>query len=391
MLLLLYIGDFNAKVGSNHENVVGKFGLGDCNERGERLIQFCKENQLIVTNTFYEHPMRRRYTWKSPGDRYMNQLDFILVRDRFRNSVKQARSYPGADIASDHNPVLVKLNVKLKKNKTSTKGQSSGIDVNILKTGIADEYNVTFRNRYEGLNVEIADQSNNVEESVENTWSNFICSLQSANEILPKKKRQAKQPWMTDEILLIMEERRKLKRGSTKYKELNVKIDNECRLAKEKWLNDKCEEIEELDKRHLTLQLHKETKNLCGIKKCSTKSGCVKGKDGTIIFEKDKVLDRWVEYVGDLFDDDRPTKPEIADGEGPTILQSEVKTALKEMLNNKAAGLDGIQAEMLKALDDDGIIQLLNPFAKHNLGHRISSVRLARVSFHNTTKKTEGN
>ena len=82
--------------------------------------------------------MRRRYTWKSPGDRYRNQIDFILVRDRFRNSVKQARSYPGADIASDHNPVLVKLNVKLKKNKTSTKGQSSGIDVNILKTGIAD-------------------------------------------------------------------------------------------------------------------------------------------------------------------------------------------------------------------------------------------------------------
>ena len=274
--VVVIIGDFNAKVGSNHEKVVGKFGLGDCNERGERLIQFCKENQLIVTNTFYEHPMRRRYTWKSPGERYRNQIDFILVRERFRNSVKQARSYPGADIASDHNPVLVKLNVKLKKNKRSTKGQSSGIYVNILKTDIADVYNVTFRNRYEGLNVEIADQSNNVEESVENTWCNFICSLQSANEILPKKKRQAKQPWMTDEILLMMSERRKQKRGSTKYKKLNDKIEKECRVAKEKWLNDKCEEIEELDKRHLTLQLHKKTKNLCGINKCSTKSGVLK-------------------------------------------------------------------------------------------------------------------
>ena len=92
--------------------------------------------------------------------------------------------------------------------------------------------NVTFRNRYEGLNVKIADQSNNVEESVENTWSNFICSLQSAHEILPKKKRQAKQPWMTDEILLMMSERRKQKRGSTKYKKLNDKIDKECRVAK---------------------------------------------------------------------------------------------------------------------------------------------------------------
>ena len=71
-----------------------------------------------------------------------------------------------------------------------------------------------------------------------------------------------------------------------------------------------------------------------------------------------------MEYVGYLFDDDRPPKPEIAEDVGPAILQSEVKNALKEMRNNKAAGLDGIQAEVLKALDDYGII---NSFTKQNI------------------------
>ena len=49
------MGDMNAKVGSiSHSNIVGNFGLGDKNDRGERLIQFCKHNQLIITNTWFQ-------------------------------------------------------------------------------------------------------------------------------------------------------------------------------------------------------------------------------------------------------------------------------------------------------------------------------------------------
>ena len=67
--IICMMGDMNAKVGSiSHSNIVGNFGLGDKNDRGERLIQFCKQNQLIITNTWFQQLPPKLYTWKSPGD-----------------------------------------------------------------------------------------------------------------------------------------------------------------------------------------------------------------------------------------------------------------------------------------------------------------------------------
>jgi len=67
------------------------------------LIDFCERNGLIVTNTWFKKPKRRLYTWKAPGDWGRHQLDYILMKHRFRNSVKDVQTLPGADIDSDHN------------------------------------------------------------------------------------------------------------------------------------------------------------------------------------------------------------------------------------------------------------------------------------------------
>ena len=57
------IGDWNAKVGSQETpRVTGKFGLGVRNEAGQRLIEFCQENPLIIANTLFQQHKRRRYT-----------------------------------------------------------------------------------------------------------------------------------------------------------------------------------------------------------------------------------------------------------------------------------------------------------------------------------------
>ena len=106
------MGDFNAVVGEErNENIVGKYGLGNKNERGEMLIEFCKRNDLILTNTWFQNEKRRRYTWKNPGDTERYQIDYILINQRYRNSVKNSKSYPGADIDSDHNLVMMKMNI----------------------------------------------------------------------------------------------------------------------------------------------------------------------------------------------------------------------------------------------------------------------------------------
>ena len=74
------MGDFNAVVGEGKDDrVVGKFGIRKRNDSVERLIEFCKSQNLVITNTWFEQEKRRRYTWKSPGDLKRYQIYYILV------------------------------------------------------------------------------------------------------------------------------------------------------------------------------------------------------------------------------------------------------------------------------------------------------------------------
>ena len=65
--VLFMLRDWNAKVGSQETpGVTGKFGLEMQNEAGQRLIEFCQENALVIANTLFQHHKRRLYTWTSP-------------------------------------------------------------------------------------------------------------------------------------------------------------------------------------------------------------------------------------------------------------------------------------------------------------------------------------
>ena len=65
--VLSIIGDWNAKVGSQETpGVTGKFGLGVQSEAGQRLIEFCQKNTLVIANTLFQQHKRRLYTWTSP-------------------------------------------------------------------------------------------------------------------------------------------------------------------------------------------------------------------------------------------------------------------------------------------------------------------------------------
>ena len=63
------MGDFNAVVGGRQEDrVLGKFGLGKRNDRGERLIEFCKSRNLVIANTWFEGEEGGECAWRTPGD-----------------------------------------------------------------------------------------------------------------------------------------------------------------------------------------------------------------------------------------------------------------------------------------------------------------------------------
>ena len=94
---------------------MGKFGLGVQNEVGQRLIEFCQENALIIANPFFQQHKRRLYTWTSPDAQYRNRTDYILVSQRWRNSIQSIKTRSGADYGSDHELLIAKFRLKLKK------------------------------------------------------------------------------------------------------------------------------------------------------------------------------------------------------------------------------------------------------------------------------------
>ena len=74
-------GDFNAKIGQDNtgkEQIMGEHGLGEMNNNGEQLADFCVENNLLIGGTLFEHKNIHKYTWTSPDSRVKNQIDHII-------------------------------------------------------------------------------------------------------------------------------------------------------------------------------------------------------------------------------------------------------------------------------------------------------------------------
>ena len=114
--VLFIIGDWNAKVGDQEiPGIIGKIDLRVQNEAERRLTEFCQENTLLIANTFFQQHQRRLYTWTSADGQYQNQIDYVLCSQRWRSSIQSATTRLGADCGSDHELLIAKFRLKLKK------------------------------------------------------------------------------------------------------------------------------------------------------------------------------------------------------------------------------------------------------------------------------------
>ena len=102
-------------INKSSTGVTGKFGLGVQNEAGQRLIEFCQENTLVIANTFSQQCKRRLSTWTSPDGQHQNQIDYILCSQRWRSPIQSTKTRPGPDCDSDHELLIAKCRFKLKK------------------------------------------------------------------------------------------------------------------------------------------------------------------------------------------------------------------------------------------------------------------------------------
>ena len=113
----------------------------------QRLIEFCQENTLVIANTLFQQHKRRLYTWTSPDGQYQNQIDYILCSQRWRSSIQSAKTRLGADCGSDHELLIAKFRLKLKKVWKIT------IPFMYDLNQIPYDYTVEVRNRFKGLDL----------------------------------------------------------------------------------------------------------------------------------------------------------------------------------------------------------------------------------------------
>ena len=115
-------GDWNAQIGSNNvptwKGVVGGYSIGATNEREEKALEFAERNKLVIANTLFKDRRSRIVTWHAPnGQSY--HIDFIMVSNKLKSCIqkKGSRTFPGADVGSDHYLVMMTIKIKLLKKR----------------------------------------------------------------------------------------------------------------------------------------------------------------------------------------------------------------------------------------------------------------------------------
>ena len=150
------------------------------------------------------------------------------------NSIQSAKTRPGADCGSDHELLIAKFRLKLKKVGKTTR--SLRYDIN----QIPYDYTVEVRNRFKGL-----DLINRVPDEL---WMEVRDTVQEAGiKTIPKKNKYKKAKWLSEEALQIAEKRREAKGKGEKerYTHLNAEFQRITKRDKKAFFSDQCKKIEE--------------------------------------------------------------------------------------------------------------------------------------------------
>ena len=97
------MGDLNAKVGGEKDplqEIVGKHGLGERNDRGDLWVDWCATHKQVIMNMWFQHHQHHLYTCKSPCGGVRIQIDYNTMNKRFCNAITQVKGYPGADCSN---------------------------------------------------------------------------------------------------------------------------------------------------------------------------------------------------------------------------------------------------------------------------------------------------
>ncbi|GFR64464.1 craniofacial development protein 2-like [Elysia marginata] len=257
------------------------------------------------------------------------------------------RTYPGADIGSDHDLVLATFKLMLN-SKRKAKNPRLHFDLKKLRDPNISE---TFRAQIGGKFAALTLIDNDVD-TMANSLKEVLAS--TAEEVLGRKRRTI-QPWVMNEVLDLCDKRmelRKRKFGSNvameNYQLANKAVRKKMKEAKEKWIDDQYVAIEQGMSSGRWKQTFSTLKMLT--KTFQPKKNLIEDKDGRLLTDNEDIMQRWSEYCSDLYNYElqpdlsilSATRDQPETDDSPPVQKSEVEAAVKSLKLGKAPGVDNI-------------------------------------------------
>ncbi|KAJ8417438.1 hypothetical protein AAFF_G00286650 [Aldrovandia affinis] len=365
---LILLGDFNARVGRNHNlwrGTIGKEGVGNTNSNGILLLSKCSEHSLVITNTLFRQKNKLKTSWMHPRSKLWHLIDYVVVRTKDRHDVLNTRAMTSADDCwTDHRLIRSIMSISLMRKRRVQKRQCRP-KLNIERLG-----DTTFRQQLQATLS--ADLPKQYSEDIETHWDLLkSITMDSCKSTLGYKTRKH-QDWCDEndnEIQQLIDIKRqtfiawqndincKAKRAA--HAKAKAAVQSQIRQLKNQWWTRKALEIQQLADCGDTRGFFDATRAVYGPShRCLAP---LRSKDGLMLLkDNESMANRWKEHYEELLN--RDTTPEmealdqlpqqpINENMGAPPSWNEVQDAIRKMKNNKAAGPDGIPAEILK--DED--------------------------------------
>ena len=191
--------------------------------------------------------------FSSPDGRHWNQIDYILCSQRWRSSIQSAKTRPGTDYGSDHELLIAKFRLKLKKVGKTTRPFRYDL------SQIPYDCTVEVRNRFKGLNL--------IDRVPDELWTEVRDIVQETGmKTIPMKKKCKKAKWLSGEALQIAVKRREVKSKGEKerFRHLNAEFQTIAKRDKKAFFSGQCKEIEGNNRMGKTRDLFKKRRDTKG-------------------------------------------------------------------------------------------------------------------------------
>ncbi|XP_052271877.1 uncharacterized protein LOC127872590 [Dreissena polymorpha] len=323
------------------EGTMGRHGVGMITDNGERVVNFCQQNDLVIEGTLFAHKEIYKLTWTSLDGRIQKQIDRIITNGRWRHSLQDVRVMRHADIGSDHSLLVAKVTLKLRKAKTrDIKNQRYDV-VKLKDPKVKEEFRLTLRNSFNILEDEAA-------LTIEG-FNRVMKKTGEGEEVLGFRKSK-KTEWISEETL----KERISKEYSEKDKVTRQEIN---RRDKRRYIERLAEEAETAAEHNDMKTVYQNTKKLKG-DYGQHHDHPVRAVDGTHVTLEEEKLKRWKQRFESILNSpDPPTLANIPEAEEDldinlnNITATDVNEAIHKLKNGKEPGDEGVCPEMLKAED----------------------------------------